>query len=68
MEMIQTTYCKHFDNSCYHHQYIANWTAVIMLQVLIGDSGERRCEKMKNAITLLRMLIQFDIYKPKLCK
>ena len=36
------------DNSCYHHQCIANWTAVIMLQVLIGHSGEKRCEKWKT--------------------
>jgi len=45
MKTTQTTYCKRFDNSCYHHQCIANWTAVIMLQVLIGHSGEKRCEK-----------------------
>ena len=38
MKTIQTTYRKRFDNSCYHHQCIANWTAVIMLQVLIGRS------------------------------
>ena len=49
MKTISTTYCKRFDNSYYHHQCIANWTAVIMLQVLIGHSGEKRCEKMKNA-------------------
>jgi len=48
MKMISTTYCKRFDNSCYH-QCIANWTAVIMMQVLIGHWGEKRCEKMKNA-------------------
>jgi len=28
MKQMQTTYCKRFDNSCYHHQCIANWTAV----------------------------------------
>jgi len=49
MKTISTTYCKRFDNSCYHHQCIANWTAAIMLQVLIGHSGKMRCEKMKNA-------------------
>ena len=49
MKMIQTTNCKRFDNSCYHHQCVANWTAEIMLQVFIGHSGEKRCEKMKNA-------------------
>jgi len=48
MTTIQTTFCKRFDNSCYHHQCIANWTAVIMLQVLIGHSGEMRCEKWKT--------------------
>jgi len=42
---IQLTYCKRFDNSCYHHQCIANRTAVILLQVLIGHSGEKRCKK-----------------------
>ena len=36
MKTIQMTYCKRFGNSCYHHQCIANWTAVVMLQVLIG--------------------------------
>ena len=39
MRTIKTTYCKRFDNSCYHHQCIANWTAVIMLQVLIIHIG-----------------------------
>jgi len=29
---IQMTYCKHFDNSCYHHQCIANRTAARSLQ------------------------------------
>ena len=42
------TYCKRFDNSCYHHQCIANRTAVILLQVLIGHSGEKRCKKWKT--------------------
>jgi len=28
---IKMTYCKRFDNSCYHHQCIANRTAVILL-------------------------------------
>ena len=46
-ETISTTYCKRFKNSCYHHQCIANWTAVIMLQVLIGHTGDKRCEKIK---------------------
>jgi len=32
--------CKRFDNSCYHHQCIANRTAVILLQVLNGHAGE----------------------------
>jgi len=50
MKTISTTYCKRFDNSRYHHRCIANWTAVIILQVLIGHSGENRCEKMKNAL------------------
>jgi len=45
-----TTYCKGFDNSCYHHQCIAYWTAVIMLQVLIGHWGEKRCEKLDHLI------------------
>ena len=49
MKTISTTYYKCFDNSSYHHQCIANWTAVIMLEVLIGHSGEKRCEKMENA-------------------
>jgi len=44
MKTIETTYWKRFDNSCYHHQCIANWTAVVMLQVLIGHSGQKRCE------------------------
>ena len=48
MKTIQMTCCKRFNNSCYRRQCIANWTAVIMLQVLIGHSGEKRCEKMKN--------------------
>jgi len=39
------TYCKRFDNSCYHHQCIANLLAVITLQVLIGHSGDKRCKK-----------------------
>ena len=29
MKMMQTTYCKRSDNSCYHHQCIANWRAVV---------------------------------------
>jgi len=32
-------------NDSYHHQCIANRTAVIMLQVLIGHSGEKLCKK-----------------------
>ena len=47
MKMMSTTYCKRFDSASYH-QCIANWTAVIMLQVLIGHSGENRCEKIKT--------------------
>jgi len=42
---IQMTNCKRFDNSCYHYQCIANWTAV---QVRIGHSGEKRCKKWKT--------------------
>jgi len=34
MKAVSTTYCRRVDNSCYHHQCIANWTAVILLQVL----------------------------------
>jgi len=34
MKTISKTCCKRFDNSCYHHQCIANRTAVILLQVL----------------------------------
>jgi len=48
MKTISTTYCNRFDLSCYHRQCIANLTAVIMLQVLIGHSGEKRCEKEKR--------------------
>ena len=48
MKTISTTYCKRFDNSCYHHQCIVDWTAVIILQVHIGHSGEKRCEKWKT--------------------
>jgi len=28
MKTISTTYCRRFDNSCYHHQCFADWTAV----------------------------------------
>ena len=48
MKTISTTYCRHFDNFCYHHQCIANWTAVILLQVLMA-SQEKTLWKMKNA-------------------
>jgi len=48
MKTISTTYCKRFLKSCYHHQCIANLTVVIMLQVLIGHSEEKRCEKEKR--------------------
>jgi len=30
MKTIQTTYCKRFGNSCYHHQCIANYLAGFM--------------------------------------
>ena len=45
---IQLTYCKSFDSSCYHHQCIVNWSAVILLQVLIGLM-EKNAAKIKNA-------------------
>jgi len=48
MKTILMTYCKRFDSSCDHHQCIANWTAVIFLQVLM-DSQEKSAVKMKNA-------------------
>ena len=48
MKTTQTTYCKRFDNSCYHHQCIADGTAVIMLQVLMV-SQEKSAVKVKNA-------------------
>jgi len=28
MKTISTTYCKRFDNSCYHHQCIANSNSI----------------------------------------
>ena len=48
MKTISTTYRKRFDYACYHHQCITNWTAVIMVQVLIGHWREKRCEKQKR--------------------
>ena len=44
MKKISTTYCRRFDNSCYHHQCIANGTAVILVQVLMV-SQERNAVK-----------------------
>jgi len=37
-----------FVNSCYHHQCIANWTAMILLQLLMV-SHEKSAVRMKNA-------------------
>jgi len=61
--MAQMTYCKRFDNFCYHHRCIANWTAVIMLQVLVGHSGETRC---KNAQKTMVMAVIINCFSNKL--
>jgi len=37
-------FCRRLDNSCYHHQFIYNWTAVILLQVFIV-SQEKTCSR-----------------------
>ena len=44
-------HCKCFDDSCYHDQCIANWAAVIALQVLIGHWGEVQ-HVLENAETV----------------
>ena len=62
MKTISTTYCKRFDDYCYHHQYVANWTAVIMLHVLIGHSGERRCEKWKTRRAVSVVTLWLEAY------
>jgi len=39
---------QRFGNSCYHHQYIANWTAVIMLQVLMATQEKSAVKNEKR--------------------
>ena len=48
MKTISMTYCKRFDNSCYHLQCIANWTAVILLQVRMASQEESAVKNEKH--------------------
>jgi len=53
MKTISTTYCKRFDNSRYHHRCIANWTAVIILQVLIWSLRRKALWKNEKRINFI---------------
>jgi len=61
-------HCKRFDNSCYqyHHQCIANWSAVIMLQVLIDRSGEKRCKNICFVFQHLSLALRFYAGPPQI--
>ena len=67
MKTISTTDCKRFDNSCYHHQYIANWIAVIMLRVLIGHTTINKIiHKIKGSLFLIWNFLKFWLGAPDL--
>ena len=53
--MIQTTYCKRFDNSCYHHQCIANTVDLItkILKILFLPVNALLRNKHQNGHTTL---------------
>jgi len=57
MKMIQMTYCKRFDNSCYHHQCIANH-ANHYLQCTDGDNKSYRNKSIWNALMMVTRVIK----------
>jgi len=48
---MQTTFCRRFSNSCCHYQCICNWTAVLLLQVLMFSRDKSAVKNKKTQDT-----------------